>query len=266
MDKVIMSAFALLIALVVWVISPAPKNESVKASVIAQANAINKGIGQPIGAEATELIERRHAEYRVTNANRTARPSKGLKAEDAKPVQLAKQADCEANTGQPRDIMPPSSDYDEDPRKNIPDNEHDIRAWPVVTTGEFAVKDYVDVKTILANQTPYEVPPEDDPHPHFAKQEFKEKLQTYFDGIEEGTMPETVYVEDALPSGLISLLQMPAKTKLTMLGPHYTNDVRSWRIALGLSDEINTVFGLSYVTPDGRSMRQYVKFKAANPD
>ncbi|MBV70514.1 MAG: hypothetical protein CMH52_04115 [Myxococcales bacterium] len=266
MDKVIMGAFAVLLALVVWVISPAPKNEAVKASVIAQANAINKGIGQPIGAEATALLERRHAEYRVANAGQKATTSKSLKAGDAKPVDLGKQANCEVDSDEPRDIMPPSSDYDEDPRKNIPENEHDIRAWPVVTTGDFAVKNYVDVKSILASQTPYEIPPEDDPHPHFAKRDFKDKLQTYFDGLEDGIMPETVYVEEALPSTLISLLQIPAKTKLTMLGPHYTNDVRSWRVALGLSDDINTVFGLSYVTPDGRSARQYVKFKAVKPE
>ena len=75
-------------------------------------------------------------------------------------------------------------------------------------------------------------------------------------------MPETVYVEEALPGSLVSLLGLPPKTKLTMLGAHYTDNVRSWRTALALPDDLNTVFGISYVTPDGRSTRQYIKFNA----
>ena len=262
LDKIISVSFVVVLGLIVWMVSPPPKNETVKAAVVANIDVKNTKIGELIGQDETAKLERRRAKYRVDKETQAAKNGPRSKVESLGQKQFDMNSECDLKPGEVRDVMPPWSDYDEDPRTGIPENAHEIAAWPVVTEGEFAVKGYVDPQEIVAKQVPYEVPPEEDPHPHFPKTDFKESLGRYFEGIEDGPMPETVYVEEALPGSLVSLLGLPPKTKLTMLGAHYTDNVRSWRTALALPDDLNTVFGISYVTPDGRSTRQYIKFNA----
>jgi hypothetical protein len=168
------------------------------------------------------------------------------------------------------DLRPPSQpdtpypDYDEDPWKGIPKNHIEMRSWPVVTEGEFAVKDHEPEKE--ANFDYWEPPAEEDPYPHYEKKTFKDSIKKFFGGLPaSGQMPDTVYAADALPGSLVALLQMPPETKLTMLGPHNTNDIRSYHIAMSLPDDLNTVFGISYVTPDGQYTRQYVRLKGDKP-
>ena len=54
-------------------VSPPPKNESVKAAVVANMDVKNKKIGELIGQEETAKLERRRAQYRVEKETQDAK-------------------------------------------------------------------------------------------------------------------------------------------------------------------------------------------------
>ena len=247
MDKVIILAFLGVIGVVIWAMLPASVETHSNPSVQGMTKSKN-----PSTATGSSQIKdlRRLARFRVDG--KAPSTPKGKTGPGRAKGKTAKGA-----PSQPAPVATIHSDYGKSPSETIPAGTKRI-AWPVATKGEFAVKNYVDEDKEPVDI--YKRPPEDDPCPHFKAQVFKDSIRKFYGGLPaQGKLPSRVLAADVLPSAVISNLHMPADTELTMLGPHYTNDVKAYKGALAVPDDQSSVFGLSYVTPDGKSHRQYIR-------
>jgi len=248
MDKVIIAAFFLVIGAVVWAILPAPD-----AAVTTTAKTVtSRQSAVPTMGTSKLLDTRRIAQVRVPKKTEGEQEKTPATAATRKgKVKLKEKTDAPDTT---------HPDYDESPNAVIPKGAKRI-PWPVATKGEFAKKNHVneDAEPVEIHK----IAPEDDPFPHFKTKAFKNSIRDYYGGLPAGgKLPDKVLAADVLPTSLMGSLHMPADTQLTMLGPHYTNDVRAYKVALAIPEDQSNVFGLSYVTPDGKNHRQYIRLNA----
>jgi hypothetical protein len=264
MDKLIGVGFCVVVAVVIWALSP-PTNTSSAAQAIVSTAFTSTGASSTASTPGaipgdTTVPERRLAKRRIGKDKQ----ADGTVLTVIKKISLnsgeGSKANCDVKAP-PQQPETPYPDYDDDPHARVP-KDAKKNPWPVATEGEFAVKGWVDPDK--GPQEYYETPMDEDIYPSVAKQSFKESVRKFYGRLpEDGKLPDTVYAMDVLPQALLTRLQLPSQTKLTMLGPHYTNDVRSYQVAMSVPDARTTVFGISYVTPDGQSQRKYIQLRAA---
>lgn len=250
MHKVIMAGFVVVIGMVVWAVMPPakktrkPAEKTDIATIAKTTDSAADTLKQPVRRMAKGIG---NPAKKATSSNRgtstgTAR-GQTKRSEAAPPKRTAPAVITDHYGSTPNSVIPKGA-------KRID--------WPVLTKGEFAVKNYVDENTapvvIKRND------PADDPFPQVKTASFKDTVRKFYGGLPaNGRMPSTILAEDVLPRSAIVGLGIPPDSKLTMLGPLNTDDIKAFKNALAVPEDQSSVFGVSYVTPSGESHRKYMR-------
>jgi len=96
--------------------------------------------------------------------------------------------------------------------------------------------------------------------PVLSVQPIKDTLRKFYGNLPKGgRMPARIEIQEILPLSVIEAINVPPESQLTMLGSYDTKVTMGLDEVLKLPDEREGIFGLSVVTPNGETIREYVK-------
>ncbi len=88
----------------------------------------------------------------------------------------------------------------------------------------------------------------------------KTTLRRYWGNLpKSGAVPPRITVDELLPPSVIAALNVPPQSLVTMLGDFRISDPQSFKSVLEKPDDVQTMVGLTVVTPDGKEIRDYVR-------
>lgn len=96
--------------------------------------------------------------------------------------------------------------------------------------------------------------------PVLSVQPIKDTLRKFYGNLPKGgRMPGRIEIQEILPMSVIEAINVPPESQLTMLGSFDTKVTNGLDELLKLPDETEGIFGLSVLTPNGETIREYVK-------
>lgn len=88
----------------------------------------------------------------------------------------------------------------------------------------------------------------------------KRTLRRYWGNLpKSGAVPASIAIEELLSPAVIKELNVPPQSVVTMLGDHRIDAPESFKAVLEKSDTLQTLVGITIVTPDGSEIRDYVR-------
>jgi len=100
------------------------------------------------------------------------------------------------------------------------------------------------------------------PMPVLPVKDIKKSVRAYYGNLPKGgRMPARIEIQEVLPLSVIQAINVPPESKLTMLGPYETTVVDGLKQVLSLPEDNEGIFGVSVVTPNGETHREYIKTK-----
>lgn len=92
--------------------------------------------------------------------------------------------------------------------------------------------------------------------------DLKDSVRRYWNALpKSGAMPKSVPAEDVLPRALLGQMNIPAGSRITMIGDYPTDHPQAFPAFFATRDDTMTMKGFSFVTPDGVEVRDYVRMK-----
>ncbi len=100
------------------------------------------------------------------------------------------------------------------------------------------------------------------PMPSLPIKPIKQSVRAFYGNLPKGgRMPARIEIQEVFPLEVIEAINVPPESKLTMLGPFDTTVTDGLKEILAISEEGEGIFGLSVVTPNGETHREYIKTK-----
>jgi len=255
MNKLVIAAFTLAVAGVVWLIVPPSETDET-----AQKNQSAQSAGMSPQSSATDMVQ--------ASARSADFPSEAielLRGSQGEEVAQPPQENAEADGPQDDEFGSAPGYFDRVGSTAEPGTQNRVpagsrrRPWPMATDGDFSVK-----RTRKDSDQPKpNALPDNDPFPRVHVALLKDSVSRYRQQFsDDEAMPAEARIADVVPAGIITELGVSPETQLTMLGPFHLDDVRAYNNVSAVSDEHHGLLGISYVTPDGESHRKYVRVQA----
>ncbi len=100
--------------------------------------------------------------------------------------------------------------------------------------------------------------PHDSPLPKARFGDVKASVKRFYGSLPaSGKVPQPLYVEDVLPPGLIAGFNLPPRTTVKMVAHFPSTDAQGLKSILEMGDQGAQAVGFTFVTPDGREIRDY---------
>lgn len=88
----------------------------------------------------------------------------------------------------------------------------------------------------------------------------KATVRRYWGNLpKSGVVPARITLDEIMPPDVIAALNLPPQSVVTMLGDYRISDPQSFKSVLERPDDMQTLTGLSVVTPDGKEIRDYIR-------
>jgi hypothetical protein len=88
----------------------------------------------------------------------------------------------------------------------------------------------------------------------------KATVRRYWGNLpKSGVVPARITIDELMPPDVIAALNVPPQSVVTMLGDYAVTDPQSFKSVLERPDDMQTLTGISVVTPDGKLIRDYVR-------
>jgi hypothetical protein len=88
----------------------------------------------------------------------------------------------------------------------------------------------------------------------------KATVRRYWGNLpKSGVVPARITLDELMPPEVIAALNVPPQSVVTMLGDYAVTDPQSFKSVLERPDDMQTLTGISVVTPDGKLIRDYVR-------
>jgi hypothetical protein len=95
--------------------------------------------------------------------------------------------------------------------------------------------------------------------PRVSYRDLKNSVRRFYGNIPaSGRLNGPVYAEDVLPADTLSQLDVPPHSRLTMVDHFQAEDAAGYKSVLDTDERYQSALGFSFVTPDGRQIRDYV--------
>ena len=100
------------------------------------------------------------------------------------------------------------------------------------------------------------------PMPALPVQPIKKSVRAFYGNLPKGgRMPAHIEIQEVFPLSVIEAINVPPESRLTMLGPFDTSVTDGLTTILKLSEDQEGIFGVSVVTPNGETHREYIQTK-----
>jgi hypothetical protein len=88
----------------------------------------------------------------------------------------------------------------------------------------------------------------------------KATVRRYWGNLpKSGVVPARITLDEVMPADVIAALNVPPQSIVTMLGDYRISDPQSFRSVLERPDDMQTLTGITVVTPDGKEIRDYIR-------